>query len=140
MTCLAGLHEVARELENPFRNAPNDVPLCTLLAFYNEALITMYSGHHPDAYWSESDIVKKWNREKSMNGVKKEGSQVVGLEIPTLSTESDSADEGGAAVKKLFDPLTDALPQCVDSLEELKKLIKTQEAKIKELQDRLQKK
>jgi len=48
VTCLAGLHEVARELENPFRNAPNDVPLCTLLAFYNEALITTYAGHHPD--------------------------------------------------------------------------------------------
>jgi len=140
VTCLAGLHEVARELENPFRNAPNDVPLCTLLAFYNEALITMYSGHHPDAYWGESDIVKKWNREKSMNGVKKEGSQVVGLEIPTLSTESDSADEGGAAVKKLFDPLTDALPQCVDSVEELKRLIINQEAKIRDLQDRAQKK
>ena len=50
--CLAGLHEVARELENPFRNVPNDIPLCTLLAMYNEALVTMCSGYHPDHYWS----------------------------------------------------------------------------------------
>jgi predicted membrane chloride channel (bestrophin family) len=140
VTCLAGLHEVARELENPFRNAPNDVPLCTLLAFYNEALITMFSGHHPDAYWNESEIVKKRNLKKEMNGVKKEGHQVTGLDVPSLSTESVSSDEEDVAVDNSFDALIDALPQCVDSLEELKKLIKTQEAKIKELQDRLQKK
>merc|ERR1711953_1333430 len=51
VVCLTGLHEVARELENPFRNAPNDIPLCTLLAMYNESLVTMCSGFHPDAYW-----------------------------------------------------------------------------------------
>lgn len=27
--CFLGLHEVARELENPFINVPNDLPLCT---------------------------------------------------------------------------------------------------------------
>ncbi|KAL7519346.1 hypothetical protein ACHAWF_000233, partial [Thalassiosira exigua] len=43
VTCLVGLHEVARELENPFRNVPNEIPLCTLQAMYNEALITMLS-------------------------------------------------------------------------------------------------
>ena len=143
VTCLAGLHEVARELENPFRNAPNDVPLCTLLAFYNEALITMFSGHHPDAYWNESDIIKKKkNSDKAMNGVKEEGSERGGLEMPTLSTdESDSAEEDNVAVKKLFDEAsTDALPQSVDSLEELKRLIEKQEEKIKQLQERVQKK
>ena len=40
MTCLAGIHEVARELENPFRNIPNDLPLATMQAQFNEALIT----------------------------------------------------------------------------------------------------
>lgn len=53
VTCLAGLHEVARELENPYRNVPNDIPLGTLLANYNESLIAMCSGYHPDAYWRE---------------------------------------------------------------------------------------
>ena len=28
VTCLVGLHEVAREMENPFRNVPNEIPLC----------------------------------------------------------------------------------------------------------------
>jgi len=51
VTCLVGLHEVARELENPFRNVPNEIPLCTLQAMYNEALITMFSGFNPDSFW-----------------------------------------------------------------------------------------
>lgn len=51
VTCLSGLHEVARELENPFRNVPNDLPICTLQAQYNEALLTMFNGYHPDSWW-----------------------------------------------------------------------------------------
>lgn len=51
VTCLAGLHEVARELENPYRNVPNEIPLVTLQAMFNEALITLYSGYHPDHFW-----------------------------------------------------------------------------------------
>lgn len=53
VTCLAALHEVARELENPFRTVPNELPLVTLQAEYNEALITMYAGYHPDFFWAE---------------------------------------------------------------------------------------
>lgn len=49
--CFAGLHEVARELENPFQNVPNDVPLNNFQAQFNEALMTMFSGFHPDAFW-----------------------------------------------------------------------------------------
>jgi len=51
VTCLVGLHEVARELENPFRNVPNEIPLCTLQAMYNETLVTMFSGYNPDFFW-----------------------------------------------------------------------------------------
>jgi len=51
VTCLVGLHEVARELENPFRNVPNEIPLCTLQAMYNEALVIMFSGYNPDSFW-----------------------------------------------------------------------------------------
>ena len=57
--CLSGLHEVARELEDPFRNAPNDIPLCTLMAQYGEALITMYSGYHPNLYFNKSNHSKQ---------------------------------------------------------------------------------
>lgn len=51
VVCFLGLHEVARELENPFQNAPNDLPLTTFQAQFNEALVTMYAGYHPDAFW-----------------------------------------------------------------------------------------
>lgn len=53
VTVLAGMHEVARELENPFRNVPNELPLVTLQAQFNEALITMYAGYHPDHFWQD---------------------------------------------------------------------------------------
>jgi len=52
VTCLAGLHETSRELENPFRNIPNEIPLTTLQAMFNESLLTVYSGYHPDHYWN----------------------------------------------------------------------------------------
>jgi predicted membrane chloride channel (bestrophin family) len=51
VTCLVGLHEVARELENPFRNVPNELPMCTMQALYNETLVTMFSGYNPDSFW-----------------------------------------------------------------------------------------
>lgn len=35
-----GLHEVSRELEDPFSNVPNDIPLLTFQAQFNEALVT----------------------------------------------------------------------------------------------------
>lgn len=50
-SCLSGIHEVARELENPFRNVPNELPVVTMMAEFNEALLTMYAGYHPDFYW-----------------------------------------------------------------------------------------
>lgn len=46
-----GLHEVARELENPFQNAPNDIPLNYIQAQFNEAIISTFSGFHPDSWW-----------------------------------------------------------------------------------------
>lgn len=49
--CFTGLHEVARELENPFINVPNEIPLNHFQAQFNEGLMTMFFGYHPDAYW-----------------------------------------------------------------------------------------
>jgi hypothetical protein len=57
VTCLAGLHEVARELENPFRNVPNEIPLLTLQAIFNEGLVTLFAGFHPDHYWDANDFL-----------------------------------------------------------------------------------
>jgi len=64
-TCLAGLHEVARELENPFRNDPNDLPINTFQAFFNEALYTMYAGYHPDLYWEPKKKKTKKNQQQA---------------------------------------------------------------------------
>ena len=66
VTCLFGLHEVAKELENPFRNVPNDIPLCTFLAQLNESLITMYSGYHPDHYWNADKFRRSYEAQLSM--------------------------------------------------------------------------
>lgn len=49
--CFTGLHEVARELENPFQNVPNDIPLTYYQAQFNESLLAMFAGFHPDAFW-----------------------------------------------------------------------------------------
>ena len=38
-----GLHEVARELESPFTNQPNDLPLNNFQAQFNEALLAMFA-------------------------------------------------------------------------------------------------
>jgi predicted membrane chloride channel (bestrophin family) len=53
--CFTGLHEVARELENPFQNEPNDVPLNNFQAQFNESLMNMFAGYHPDAYWEVTE-------------------------------------------------------------------------------------
>ena len=54
VTALSGVHEVARELENPFRNVPNEIPLATLMAEANEAILTMYAGYNPDFFWADA--------------------------------------------------------------------------------------
>jgi hypothetical protein len=46
--CFLGIHQVARELENPFQNVPNDLPLRLFQAQFNEALVSVYAGFHPD--------------------------------------------------------------------------------------------
>ena len=56
--CLCGINEVARELENPFRNVPNELPLVTFAAQYNEALYTMYAGYHPDLFWDGDRVLR----------------------------------------------------------------------------------
>ena len=49
--CLQSIDEVAKELENPFRNIPNELPVVTYQAEFNESLLTIYSGFHPDSFW-----------------------------------------------------------------------------------------
>lgn len=53
VTIFVGVQEVACGLENPFINFPNDIPLRTFLGMYNEALIQMCTGYHPDAIFGK---------------------------------------------------------------------------------------
>jgi len=47
----AGLNELSKELEYPFRSMPNDLPLNLFQAQFNEALVTTFAGFHPDSWW-----------------------------------------------------------------------------------------
>lgn len=62
VVCFLGLHEVARELENPFTHVPNDLPLTTYQAQFNEALVTIYAGYNPNSWWeyTKSARSSKW--------------------------------------------------------------------------------
>mmetsp|Transcript_16833 Transcript_16833/g.31880 ORF Transcript_16833/g.31880 Transcript_16833/m.31880 type:complete len:680 (+) Transcript_16833:161-2200(+) len=50
-----GLWHVSTELEDPFRNVPNDLPLNNFQAQFNEALVVMFAGFHPEAWWDIDD-------------------------------------------------------------------------------------
>ena len=146
VTCLAGLHEVARELENPFRNAPNDIPLGTLLAFYNEALVTMFAGFHPDAYWGEDAEAKRRQARVSSErrgAGRDERRGEDGKAGPVVALP----DLGGDASSPTEEPRTppperpgSAVPQStledVD-LKELREMVESQAGKIRELQSRV---
>ena len=148
VTCLAGLHEVARELENPFRNAPNDVPLGTLLAFYNEALVTMFAGFHPDAYWEQDAEAKRRRRARRSTRGAAEGRGGRGgggggagpdVTVPDLDGGA-SSPSGGRETAGGVDRPGSALPQStlgdVD-LKELREMVESQAGKIRELQSRV---
>jgi hypothetical protein len=49
LACFDGMDEVARELQDPFYQFPNDLPLNNYQVQFNEALISsMFGGFHPD--------------------------------------------------------------------------------------------
>ena len=68
--CFVSLHMVARELENPFTAVPNDLPLPTIQAEFNEALISMFAGYNPDSWW---EVPKKGAAKES---AKKESTSI----------------------------------------------------------------
>jgi len=70
---LTGMHEVAKELENPFRNCPNDLPLCTMQAHFNEAMMAMFVGYHPDSWWAPSPLLHKKSDSDNTEDLKDDG-------------------------------------------------------------------
>ncbi|GKY97579.1 hypothetical protein MPSEU_000716400 [Mayamaea pseudoterrestris] len=67
--CFCGLDSVAKELEDPFFNPPNDIPVNNLHAQFNEAIMTMFRGWHPDAYWR----IKREPAGEGANGYGRDG-------------------------------------------------------------------
>jgi len=95
VTGLVGLHEVSRELENPFRNVPNEIPLCTLQALYNETLVTMFSGYNPDSFWDaelyqgELDAMKATGKHEQQQQQSEAAEQQSNSKTETKSTIPD---------------------------------------------------
>ena len=120
--CLSGLHEVARELENPFRNIPNDLPLCTLLAQFNEAVITMYSGYHPDHFWDADKIRRSWN-----SGTLEQSGSSMGTvveEAPEDRADGRAPPQAAAAIdSKTSTDLLDMIQEQAKEIERLRKMV-----------------
>ena len=99
---MTSIDEVASALENPFQNIPNELPVVTYQAEFNEALITMYSGFHPDAFWntnhtSKPEDVKKYHPSTDTNNEPISSSSSSSLEIPTVMpsiVEASTRNEG----------------------------------------------
>ena len=86
--CLQGTNEVARDLENPFRNFPNELPLVNFQAQFNEALITMFAGYHPDFFWDGDQVMRMARLSgRAATGRKHQENGDVGLET-TAPTDS----------------------------------------------------
>jgi hypothetical protein len=129
VTCLVGLHEVARELENPFRNVPNEVPICTMQASFNEGLLVMFSGYNPDGYW---DGVGWLERRRGSNGVKSSGRE--SRDVPSNRECGNKTVQFASPVvetnSRLVNELNDILAKQAKEIEELSRLLdETEKAK-----------
>ncbi|OEU17212.1 hypothetical protein FRACYDRAFT_207537 [Fragilariopsis cylindrus CCMP1102] len=121
--CLSGINEVARDLENPFRNFPNELPLVNFQAQYNEALLTMYSGYHPDLFWDGDHVLRKASR---MTDIQEEEVQheKATQEEPVVSQRKTPTSDVASSTD------TAEIATLKQQLEEQAKLIETLFAKI----------
>ena len=104
-----GLHEVARELESPFFNVPNDLPLNNFQAQFNEALLAMFAGYHPDAFWevyeATEDEIQAANEAGKVDQVFPEAVDDVEESAEDDMDEPDAAPEDNSADKQEAEPL-----------------------------------
>ncbi|KAL7541859.1 hypothetical protein ACHAXR_011302 [Thalassiosira sp. AJA248-18] len=138
VTCLVGLHEVARELENPFRNVPNEIPMCTLQAMYNEALVTMYSGYNPDSFW-DAEMYQGVLEAMTLGKVysSNDGGEVeTVLEMPTLaeSTGQDATKSSSSEKRKTVTFATKGETNNDGVAKELREVLAKQALEIEELE------
>lgn len=79
--------KVARELESPFFNVPNDLPLNNFQAQFNEALLAMFAGYHPDAFWEVYEATEEDVKAPSEAGNVQEN-------VPETIAEDDEGSKG----------------------------------------------
>lgn len=103
--CFLGLHQVAMELEHPFQNAPNDLPLVTHQAQFNEALVTVYAGFHPDAWFEVVKSTRAGSTQSSTISGSKHCSSIFSGSLDMISEaigEESSAEDGGVSFHAVF--------------------------------------
>jgi len=88
----SGMHEVAKELENPFRNNPNDLPLCTMQAQFNEAMMVMFVGYHPDSWWASTSLEYKNNDGDEREEITKRDANGICMNVEQMQPGSRSED------------------------------------------------
>lgn len=128
VTCLAGLHEVSRELENPFKNIPNEIPLVTLQAMFNEALITLFAGYHPDHFW-DGDEYAAYGEQKLKEGADSDFTADSTLS-PQKTPTNFNSDTKGNKPQSVSPPSAGQKPP---NMKELQALVKKQQEDIERL-------
>jgi len=123
LTILFGINEVARELDNPFRNVPNELPVVTLQAQFNEALIVMFAGYHPDSYWQEA-AADELSRNEGGGPFRHDD----------VERSGEASQEAGAAAASAF------LSSMQQKWEELMSTLADQSTELQELREKVLKK
>jgi predicted membrane chloride channel (bestrophin family) len=125
ITCLVGLHEVAREMESPFRNVPNEVPLVTMQARFNEGLFVMFSGYNPDGFWDGEGWLRRIAEERNLRSAAGENGGDATAEAPNHGNDTRHvrfASHVGTNSQVARD-LRDILNKQAKEIEQLVKLI-----------------
>ena len=84
------------QIEHPFRNAPNEIPVCLLQATYNEALANMFSGFNPDAFWDPEmyqPALEALDETKTERKEAEGGATDTVLEMPALAKETGEPEK-----------------------------------------------
>jgi hypothetical protein len=136
VTCLCGLHEVSRELENPFRKPPNEIPVCTLQAQFNEALLTAYAGYHPDAYFTDDQCRRRATVRSSLspsaNSVSERSLSSRGIILEgNEGAGTDDEDEGIELSTETAEEIREIQSEMDEHAREMQRLRKTLDEKIK---------
>ena len=108
---------VSNELEDPFRNVPNDIPLNHFQAQFNEALACMFAGFHPEAWWDIDE------RKKSLGGdvgLKESGikSLLIGAAVGKDASNPKNDDNSSSLALETVEELPQALVEGDNSLKQ----------------------